>query len=113
MIEMKDIKKRFTSNGSSFEALKDVTITIGQGEFVSIVGQSGSGKSTLLSIIGGITPPIGMQVFIIAGMCRDVSLSTIFKGCWPFVVTQITALIILLFIPKISLLLPDLMMPYR
>ena len=57
MIEMKEIKKRFSSNGSSFEALKEVTIHIGQGEFVSIVGQSGSGKSTLLSIIGGITPP--------------------------------------------------------
>ncbi|MFH1703659.1 MAG: ABC transporter ATP-binding protein [Nitrospirota bacterium] len=64
MIELKEVKKRFISNGSSFEALKDVTINIGKGEFVSIVGQSGSGKSTLLSIIGGITPPSEGEVTI-------------------------------------------------
>jgi len=64
MIEMKEIKKWFMSNGSSFEALKDVTINIGKGEFVSIVGQSGSGKSTLISIIGGITPPSEGEVTI-------------------------------------------------
>ncbi|MFH1025050.1 MAG: ABC transporter ATP-binding protein [Nitrospirota bacterium] len=64
MIEMKEIKKWFMSNGSSFVALKDVTINIGKGEFVSIVGQSGSGKSTLLSIIGGITPPSEGEVTI-------------------------------------------------
>lgn len=64
MIELKEVKKRFMSNGSSFEALKDVTINIEKGEFVSIVGQSGSGKSTLLSIIGGITPPSEGEVTI-------------------------------------------------
>jgi putative ABC transport system ATP-binding protein len=64
MIEMKEIKKRFMGNGSSFEALKGVTISIGKGEFVSVIGQSGSGKSTLLSIIGGITPPSEGEVII-------------------------------------------------
>lgn len=61
---MKAIKKLFMSNGSSFEALKDVTVSIVKSEFVSIVGQSGSGKSTLLSIIGGITPPTEGEVTI-------------------------------------------------
>ena len=64
MITMKALKKHFMSNGSSCEALKDVTINIGKGEFISIVGQSGSGKSTLLSIIGGITPPSGGEMRI-------------------------------------------------
>ena len=64
MITMKALKKRFMSNGSSCEALKDVTINIEKGEFISIVGQSGSGKSTLLSIIGGITPPSEGEVRI-------------------------------------------------
>lgn len=68
---------------------------------------------TVNVLIGGITPPIGLQVFIIAGMCRDVPLSTIYKGCWPFVVTQVIALVVLAVFPKISLFIPDLMMPYR
>jgi len=61
---MKALKKRFVSNGLSCEALKNVTITIAKGEFISIVGQSGSGKSTLLSIIGGITCPSEGEVTI-------------------------------------------------
>jgi putative ABC transport system ATP-binding protein len=64
MITIKALKKSFMSNGSSCEALKDVTINIVKGEFISIVGQSGSGKSTLLSIIGGITPPSEGEVQI-------------------------------------------------
>jgi len=64
MIEIKSAEKIFRSNGSSFEALKEVTVSIAKGEFVSIVGQSGSGKSTLLSIIGGITPPSAGEVTI-------------------------------------------------
>jgi putative ABC transport system ATP-binding protein len=64
MIEITSLKKVFMSNRSSCEALKDVTVSINKGEFVSIVGQSGSGKSTLLSVIGGITPPSGGEVMI-------------------------------------------------
>lgn len=64
MIEMTLLRKVFRSNGSYCEALKDVTVSIKKGEFVTIVGQSGSGKSTLLSIIGGITPPSSGEVTI-------------------------------------------------
>jgi len=64
MIEITSLKKIFRGNGSYCEALKDVTVNIRKGEFVSIVGQSGSGKSTLLSIIGGITAPSSGEVMI-------------------------------------------------
>jgi putative ABC transport system ATP-binding protein len=62
MIEMVSVRKIFRSNGSSFEALKNITSRIGKAEFISIVGQSGSGKSTLLSVMGGITPPSSGEV---------------------------------------------------
>lgn len=64
MIEITSLQKIFRSNGSYYEALKDVTVSIRKGELVSIVGQSGSGKSTLLSVIGGITPPSSGEVMI-------------------------------------------------
>lgn len=68
---------------------------------------------TVNILIGGITPPVGLHVFVIAGMCPEVPLSTIFRGCWPFAATMVVALIILLFFPQISLIIPDLAIPYR
>jgi len=73
MIEIKSAGKVFRSNGSSFEALKDVTVSIAKGAFVSIVGQSGSGKSTLLSLIGGITPPSAGEVKVDAVPVYELS----------------------------------------
>jgi len=52
MIELKHISKWVTIGGKPNFILKDVTLTINQGEFVSIMGPSGSGKSTLLNVIG-------------------------------------------------------------
>ncbi|KAA0971753.1 ABC transporter ATP-binding protein [Aureimonas fodinaquatilis] len=56
-LEISKIFKRFERPGRpTIEALKDINLTVRQGEFVSIVGASGSGKSTLLRIIDGLTP---------------------------------------------------------
>lgn len=52
MIELKHVSKWVNVGGNRTFILKDVTATIGQGEFVSIMGPSGSGKSSLLNIIG-------------------------------------------------------------
>ena len=46
------------------EALKDINLTIGHGEFVSIIGTSGCGKTTLLRLIGGLDQPQGGQVLL-------------------------------------------------
>ena len=54
MIEMRDIYKSFGKNRGRVEALRGLSISISDGEMVSIMGKSGSGKSTLLNIMGGM-----------------------------------------------------------
>ena len=51
MIQLTDINKTY-NNGAPLHVLKGINLTIGRGEFVSIMGASGSGKSTLLNILG-------------------------------------------------------------
>jgi C4-dicarboxylate transporter DctM subunit len=67
----------------------------------------------LTIMMGGITPPFGMQVFALGGMHKDVSVFAIFRAALPFVITMLIGLIIILFVPTISTLLPDYMIPYR
>ena len=57
LIEISNLKKRYTSGDDTVEALRGVDITIEGGEFITIMGQSGSGKSTLLSVLGGMNHP--------------------------------------------------------
>ena len=56
-IQLKQVSKWFESAAGRFEALKNVDLSIGQGEYVAIVGKSGSGKSTLLNMLTGIDHP--------------------------------------------------------
>jgi tripartite ATP-independent transporter DctM subunit len=59
--------------------------------------------------LGLITPPIGMNVFVIKGIARDVPLETIFRGAMPFVVAQIVLILVLVAFPQIALWLPSTM----
>lgn len=57
--------------------------------------------------LGLITPPIGMNVFVIKGMAKDVKLSAIYAGVIPFVIAQIILIIAVFLIPDIALYLPE------
>jgi putative ABC transport system ATP-binding protein len=54
MIEIKNITKTYSSGENEFQALKGVSFSIADGEFVAIMGPSGSGKSTLMHILGAL-----------------------------------------------------------
>ena len=56
-----------------------------------------------------ITPPVGVNVFIIKGVAKEVPMYTIFRGIWPFWVAMLVSLIILTIFPEIALFLPDTM----
>ncbi|RLC70287.1 MAG: C4-dicarboxylate ABC transporter permease, partial [Chloroflexi bacterium] len=59
--------------------------------------------------IGLITPPIGMNVYGISGIARDVPVTTIFKGIIPFLAADILHVVLLLLVPGIVLFLPGIM----
>lgn len=54
LVELLDVVKVYSTAAGEFTALKGITLQIGKGEFVGIVGKSGAGKSTLLNMITGV-----------------------------------------------------------
>jgi TRAP-type C4-dicarboxylate transport system permease large subunit len=59
--------------------------------------------------IGLISPPVGMNLFVLNSLLPGVGLGAIFRGCWPFVVVMIVVLGLLIAFPQLSLWLPSLM----
>jgi C4-dicarboxylate transporter, DctM subunit len=59
--------------------------------------------------IGMISPPVGLNLFVLNALLPDVKLTTIYKGVWPFVLADIIRLAILIAVPAIALWLPSLM----
>ena len=74
-IAVSGVSKSFRQERRVVEALADVSVTVGEGEFVCLVGPSGCGKSTLLNLIAGLDLPDRGDVFVdgqrVAGPGRD------------------------------------------
>ncbi len=64
ILELKDVTKEYGSGTSRFKALDKVSLSINEGEFVSITGPSGSGKSTLLHFLGFLDKPTSGEVCV-------------------------------------------------
>lgn len=57
--------------------------------------------------VGLITPPVGLNVFVIKGAAPEVPLTTIFRGIWPFMIAALIAILIIIIFPEIPLYLPS------
>jgi len=66
LIELRQVVKVYESDAGKFTALRDVSLVVGSGEFVGIVGKSGCGKSTLINVLTGIDRPTSGEV-VVAG----------------------------------------------
>lgn len=64
ILEIRGLGKRFESNGRLLKVLDQVDFTVGEGEFICILGRSGCGKTTLLNILAGFIPPTAGEVLL-------------------------------------------------
>jgi len=72
ILEAKNIVKTYKNGSKTLEVLKDINISLEQGEILSIMGPSGSGKSTLLNILGTLDDPDEGEILI-----KDVNISSL------------------------------------
>jgi TRAP-type C4-dicarboxylate transport system permease large subunit len=66
--------------------------------------------SVLTAQMALITPPVGMNIFILKGVAPEIPLETMFRGIWPFVLADLVCIAILLHFPQIALFLPHIML---
>jgi TRAP-type C4-dicarboxylate transport system permease large subunit len=58
---------------------------------------------------GLITPPVGLNVYTLAGVVQDVPMGEIFRGAFPFLLSMLAVVILVTLFPKICLFLPEMM----
>lgn len=73
IITIQNLTKEFPVGKGNFTALNNVSLNIGEGEFVGLVGPSGSGKTTLLNIIGSLDTPTAGQAIVMGQSISTLS----------------------------------------
>ncbi len=64
----------------------------------------------MVSAVGVITPPVGINVYVVKGVAKDVPIETIFNGVMPFMITGLIACILIILFPSIATFLPYLLL---
>ena len=64
ILKVKEVTKKYQAKNGELEAIKGVSFSVNEGEFISIIGPSGCGKSTLLSIIAGLEEKTSGNVWV-------------------------------------------------
>lgn len=75
ILETRELEKTYRKGTVPIRVLQGVSLEVGEGEFLSIVGRSGSGKSTLLNLIGGLDTPTGGSILV-----RGTDISGLGRG---------------------------------
>ena len=73
ILEASNVKVCYQAKNGEVEAIRDISFSISEGEFISIVGPSGCGKSTLLSAVAGITPLSSGKILLSGKEVSEVS----------------------------------------
>jgi putative ABC transport system ATP-binding protein len=79
LVEVQNVTKRYHKGGETISPLDGVTLSIQEGEFLSLMGASGTGKSTLLNLIAGIDSPDSGQIVIAGSEITRLSRSRLAK----------------------------------
>ena len=78
MIRLSGVSRSFAGRSGTVEALRDIHLEVGDGEFVAVVGRSGCGKSTLLRLIAGLLPASAGEITVsgerVTGPRRDIAM---------------------------------------
>lgn len=72
VVSLHQVSKHFQVNGQAFEALRDISLTLAEGELTAIVGTSGCGKSTLLRLLMGLDTEFGGRIEIDGHALRGI-----------------------------------------
>jgi NitT/TauT family transport system ATP-binding protein len=85
MIRVNGVGKHYGEASKGFTALSNISLTVREGEFATIVGPSGCGKSTLMQIVAGLVPPSSGEISIdgrpISGPSPDI-VGVMFQDAW-------------------------------
>ena len=77
ILKINNIKKTYQSKNGEINAIDDISFTVCEGEFVSIIGPSGCGKSTLLSIISGLDEKTSGDIIIDGDLKINIQLNSL------------------------------------